>query len=549
MRKETNPARIKAIEILKKYGILVPFDDNVELYHGRARNIDDQSQTEWKVEANFDNGGNATGNYNLNKISALSTGNYGVARDFAHARTRKGQTAEVHRIVSSDSDALIFDNTVRIWKLEDDEQKEIIDAFKVLTNSFTISQLDPVEFEDRENYKVVMDFFKKDINTNHKFFTEEDLEEKYEIFKKENPNISYDLFYDIGSAVNTRFIIYQDPGDIIGCYINKVIPTILVNGEHIVINKEYVASWLYNNNIIGYNTLVTSATLDEDIENCMFFDTERINTEKVIGNRLALMMSRFDDFTRLLGDYCDDNEMIEKLTFSSPKETIEYIKSIDPYYASLFEGSTHTWEGYTIGEHTEAVLRVFEDSFLNDVPTQLVPFIKLAIIAHDIGKSTTTDRTKQKSATDEIAQILFKDMGIDPKASTIIRYIIGDSQTLTSAYYIGKKSSAKVELFNNCNKLISEVFGIESTKEIDTGLGLVCMLLQNCDSGAYTRFATIRDEKTGVYYHGGSDKFTSSFTSTQYPGRSKIRLTSPPNPIKDTAGSISPSNKDNSNTK
>ena len=236
MRKETNPARIKAIEILKKNGILVPFDDSVELYHGRARSLDNQAQADWKVEANFDNSGNNTGNYNVNKISALSTGNYGVARHFANARTRKGQIAEVHRIVSSDPDALIFDNTVKIWKLEEDAQKEIIGAFKVLTNSFTISQLNPVEFEDKDNYQVVLDFFKKDLNVNHKYFTEEELEDKYELFEKEHPDISYDLFFDIGSAVNTRFLIYQNPGDVIGCYINKHIPSITVNNEHIVIN-------------------------------------------------------------------------------------------------------------------------------------------------------------------------------------------------------------------------------------------------------------------------------------------------------------------------
>ena len=41
-------------------------------------------------------------------------------------------------------------------------------------------------------------------------------------------------------------------------------------------------------------------------------------------------------------------------------------------------------------------------------------------------------------------------------------------------------------------------------------LSSVCFCLQNSDSGAYTRYAKVKNSG-GIYSHGGNDSFTGSF--------------------------------------
>jgi len=130
-REHEDPRKIEAIENLERIGIFTPMS-NLELYHGRDPSGDKE---EWSVKSDFSNSGNNTGNWNINKISALNTGDFETARDFATERTlrkiRKDRAIDydqwsikkrefrrsieegeipigVHRIISSDPNAIII---------------------------------------------------------------------------------------------------------------------------------------------------------------------------------------------------------------------------------------------------------------------------------------------------------------------------------------------------------------------------------------------------------------------------------------------------------
>ena len=68
-----------AIKVLMDLGLLVKFDDSLELYHGRVG----RSGEEWSVDPNFTNADNSTGNRNVNSISALNASDQETAEEFA----------------------------------------------------------------------------------------------------------------------------------------------------------------------------------------------------------------------------------------------------------------------------------------------------------------------------------------------------------------------------------------------------------------------------------------------------------------------------------
>ena len=77
----------EALNILIEKGMFERVRD-IKLYHGRVGESDKIGQ--WKVEPEFNNASNATGNHNVNKIKALSTStDRQVAESYAKKRLKE----------------------------------------------------------------------------------------------------------------------------------------------------------------------------------------------------------------------------------------------------------------------------------------------------------------------------------------------------------------------------------------------------------------------------------------------------------------------------
>lgn len=77
--------RFKALETLKELGFLIPLTD-VDSYHGR---VGYENEPEWQVDPAFRNGGNDSGNSNINGRTTLYTSSKEVGEAFAKARGRQ----------------------------------------------------------------------------------------------------------------------------------------------------------------------------------------------------------------------------------------------------------------------------------------------------------------------------------------------------------------------------------------------------------------------------------------------------------------------------
>ena len=131
-------------------------------------------------------------------------------------------------------------------------------------------------------------------------------------------------------------------------------------------------------------------------------------------------------------------------------------------------------------------------------------------MSHDLGKGVAKDRADIKAKTTQVSRIFFNALSMPPAIQELMLFIINESQSYTTDYYVNKNVVAEYELRRICEKKLTQLFGSSSESLVD-GLVGACKMLQTCDSAAYTRYAVTRDSKTGVYYWNGNDRFTQGF--------------------------------------
>lgn len=289
-------------------------------------------------------------------------------------------------------------------------------------------------------------------------------------------------------------------------------------------SREYVSAWLQENKVVGlkYDQAGERGKV-EGQSVYAFIDLDRVNSEAVIGKRLAAIINTYEKLPKEFKNFAVLRPGSSDISLSSRLKTANasgVISALDPYMrkvnggVSLFDMPSGVSEGYTIGEHTESVLRVFEGTFEQTIPSEIVPIMKLALSVHDIGKGIATKDGKkyqQKEYTSLVCDKLFTSgiLGISPELKDVVKFMIGDAQELTTEYYVSGNSTAKDTLYKKCEQILQEKFGL-SDAGATQALANMCLIIQNCDSISYSQYGVIRgthDKESGVYYHGANRTF------------------------------------------
>lgn len=545
----------EAIEVLIKHGLLKRISDpeiSKHLYHGRAKKM---GEINWEVNPLFNNAGNNTGNQNVNAIPTLYCSALDTAKEFALARAKSVNEAQVYEIGSSDEDALIFDRfrLKSFFEGEDaksEKRKEVVSALKHLVTGRPISELIPAKFEDRKDYENVYKVFTELSREERNFLYDESAVKHIKVRLKEN-GLSCkndDIIRDVIASYNTFQLIAN--GNINYLLHNYLSPqsdyfkrNILINGKFYPFSSKYMTAWLEKMNVIGCFGGVDSATLDKRIKVISIFNLDKINTSKVVKSKKETTKNRYKTIDELIGHALKGKNKIANFDLSlGCKEIMDELNKNEKY-KRLFDLDAGLWEGFSIGEHTETVLRVFEDSFeedLNGKFDHVIPFVKLAIIAHDLSKGKFVQRKRagefagkpdyevkkiEAEYVKSVAKEFFDDYGVDPRLQKLLLFVIGESQKFTTDYLVKGNDNKWGELREKCGEILKEVFPEqEVTSRGKISLQAICEILQTCDSGAYTRMGITRDKKTGKYYFNGNDRFTESFKTPTDPAGRKQRL-------------------------
>ena len=579
LRHETDADRLEAMNALCKHGVFKRVAD-LQLYHGRS-NTDGQK---FAVSARYDNRFNPEGLPNLNHgVPALSTTtDPNIAKEFAEVRVendryRRGKTAsvaEIHRIVSNDPDAVIFDDeamTAIARGGDVHKQAEVTEAFRQLALPASLEhapiQLHNAPDADGGRRRIPLDYEKarQEIfpSIPRDFTKQAELlgmiqSGYYGIYDSDRRRVANTMGIrtpddGLSESISTPDWIENDVLDQIiriGNSYNAVCQypdraiAALVNGESAVsidyanrpISLSYVARWAKANHIVGATFEVDSATIQKTLMATYLFDLSKAKTPEQLQserqertNRLgrlacALSMNSTQSTQPVEVPHSDTlMNVLSNELWATPERIVNRAREVPlgvpgigrywETFGDVFDADAGNWEGYTLGEHTETVLRNFENTYADKLPARLLPIMRLCLVTHDIGKPVAV-HNGEKSDQDRYnalwATVFLAKAGVAQHMAELVVDMITAGKNLAAQAYVNNARSgidypneAKLdELRGFCSKSL-EHYGMTTITDSDAnGMADLCLVLLTCDAAAYTTTGVTHDaEMPGVYYN------------------------------------------------
>lgn len=537
---QEDPGKVEAREKLESIGLFIPMD-KLELYHGRDPNGDKE---EWSVRSDFSNSGNNTGNWNVNAIDALNTGDFATARDFAVERIlhklrersgldpfqfstkreeyrrqiRAGEIPiEIHRIISSDPNAIIISS-----EYSKSEQERISQAIIPLLPK--ILEGSPVDFKYRDTVPLFLETVNEDFNLKNKeYISQEEIPQileklKLRIQQSNNPQafIDEDFVKQVAGSINSRFLLRFTPVSLIHKFAISKSDTFKAafsseTGDiirQLPINRDFIARFLKSNHIVGLKIRVDSATLGRNISNTILFDLTKVNTVEKIKQKEQTFEKVFGEFSQEMNKSLESSKshplvkLLSENYYASPEEIIEEAKKVTGF-ENHFDKDAGNWEKFTLGEHTETVLRMFDETYADVLPAKLLPIMRLIILTHDLGKPEAAQEGKkneQKGFNLKEGSRFLNELGIENNLKELILGIIGQGQEITSDVFV-KKNKKSNELRQYSRELLDKIkkVGSGSLEGEEMAIYFMSFMLQNSDSGAYTDYAVTR-RRGGLWF-------------------------------------------------
>jgi len=438
--------------------------------------------------------------------------------------------AEVHEIVTADTDATVLDFSFDVANLDDEARAKYRQALKVL--AIPITEGSPVSFNDRDKvqpFATAINKLKKHLvlsSDASELAAEAGIEERVAL--------------QLASAYNSRQIARTKPSYLVSQLIEHsadiIADSIEVDGkrEELPINLEYVERFLRESHIVGVKQKISSATLGKDITSVSFFDLEKTITAKGLEVERQATRQRLGEmataFSKAAGYEAQPDQPLLKLledVHAKPRKLVEAAKMVDGY-DTIFEGDAGNWEGFTLAEHTETVLRNFDESFAENLPVELLAPMRLAILAHDVGKPIAAahgEKHKQKEYNVSQADDFLGKLGVDDRMRGLLLAVIGDGEELAFQIEVrGAGEPAASTMKALATKTLEQFYGSEevSDEQIE-GFSEMCKMLQVCDGGAYTSMA-VTNRSGGKGRHRNAPSFNDSFAQPIGFGKRTIRL-------------------------
>ncbi len=439
--------------------------------------------------------------------------------------------AEVHKIVTTNPDATVVNINFKKDKLSPEEQKSVSEALTKII--IPITEGSPLDFSDRdESARFLAEVKKGEIN----YLSRNDAETL-----ANSSGVKKELALQLASALNAQILASYQMNYLADNYLSTARDIVDLKfkgpeGEvYFPINMEYAQRFFRNANIVGTKSIVDSATLNKGIEVYSLFDLARVGTEdqvislrREIADKTGPLKDKIPNFTEKKEN--QGREIIQALADLHIKpETLVILAGNVSGFENIFEGSTGTWEGFTLGEHTETVLTNFDENFSDQLPAEYLPLMRLAILVHDMGKPEAVangEKSQQKKYNAQKALQFMNTIELDEKTKALVLSIIGDGATLAHNAQL-KPSEDNTKVMNEFSSIVlKNLFdGVNPSESEINNLSEIFKIFQTCDGGAYTSMAITRRPKEGR--HRNAPSFNNSFAKPINPGQRDIRYRKP----------------------
>ncbi len=525
----------------------------------------------WGYDPNFSNGGNSSHNNNFQKIDALNVTTQSSAEKYAKlkvdtfrraadkVRRLGGKAAkingrvyslgeldamqtETYRMTAENPNARIIEgDSVDLSKISVGDRQKFKAAIKDSLPS--VLEACPLDYDDRNKFNVSAlrsGLFRT-------LTKPSDVADRAKAF-----GLSEQSAQRLVSAINTRYLLENMPLESMKAMLTGLLhkkTEISVGGEKYNFSSEYFASYMKDLGIIGMHRYLNSPReiigkngKKERIGNfhsIFIFSQSEVDIDKNnerkrdtrnrIFGQIALRMNgilhgRGGEMARKSGVVSE----LEQRLYSTPREIVEKAKESCPWAKGFYEMDAGNKEGYTLQEHTETTLRIFEDNFADKLPAGLIPAAKLALLVHDIGKpiaAATSGNTKGQASFNAYYSAKFlEDAGVDADTRKLVSDLIGKGMHNSGSYAHYQDRPSLQRMHQISEEIARDNFGDVNLRNNADGIFDLLIALQTCDSGAYTRLAkTHRGAGQESVYYRNLDSFGNSFEKSDLGGR-KIRL-------------------------
>lgn len=434
--------------------------------------------------------------------------------------------AEVHDITTFDPDAVVVNLDFDIDTLNEESKEKYFAALRALAIPETEGS--PVSFDNRFNVGPIIEIVTR---LRKPFYSHEDVSQI-----ANEANVSERLVQQILGAFNASRYVQANPGLIVSKTLASEKSAVVdiqevIGGEQIgvPVNLEYVERWLHLAHIVGARHSVDSGTIGKTISVVALFDLDRVATvdskRKLrvnINKKLGGMAAVLEEVTEVKPE--PDSEIITLLqdAYVKPDRLVDAVRKIEGYN-ELFDMDTRVWEHYTLAEHTETVLRNFEESYADSVPVPYLPVMRLALLVHDMGKPIAARNSEGQKSYNLVQASDFMDKTkIDEQVKMLVLSMIGDGEDLAFQANVSDRGQhSEIELEAYASSTLGEIFGPDRvTDEMVRGFTEMCKMLQICDGGAYTAMA-VTDRGIGKGSYRNYPTFGASFEEPVDLGRRK----------------------------
>lgn len=553
--------RQRALRTLERLGFLVEAR-RVDTYHGRVRRA---GELEWSVDPVFANGGNATQHHNVHQRPVLYTASREIATEFATSRlddlvfqatiehckqliqadlpahrqdieaknlyasmpsqqrkaleeSLKAQfIPEIHQITSRDPRSYIMQAYFKPENLSQTDMAAFVHAIHTILPGITEGA--PPPFTHIQETKSIL----AALNTRDANYISE--QELTDIAEKTHTPIA--LVRRLVGAHNARKLLSENPRKILFAYLeNGAEQTSISMDEagsklNIPIHFEYVSRFFVVNHLIGIQHNVRSSTLNKIFPIVAYVDLDKTKTTLQIEKE----QQKIHDRMRGLADAFPSLPDWKQLSLRNPLLHVLEQHHIDPavfidsakaypFLDSLFKQDAGNWERFTIGEHTETVLRNFEENFADRIPSGYLMPMRLAILVHDLGKGEAArnqDKLNQDAYNEKKARFVLRHFRIPDNLSELIIALITKGTKLAFRHQMNPSDLPAYRVFEvYAHTVMRDFFGSSSTLlEQRLAFMEMCKILQLCDGGAYTDMAITR--VAGVGHFRNPPSFNDSF--------------------------------------
>ena len=450
--------------------------------------------------------------------------------DVSVAVATDSQTA-IYEIAAHKSDALLLD-TRAFWRerypgLADDSLNRAIKADKhKVTEALLqilparISEVLPFAFEDRHRIDQLAETFMAKTGS---YISGSEIDQAI----KANPPSHAQGLRQIATSINARIFLLLNPIEAANQMMDSPDEGFEIQFKHqpIPISSDYIKSAFQSLGVVGLIGDMNSGTLKERVDGVVsLFDLEEVDKAELIQEQKQEAISQmWQTGEALQAALAGDSPLLKLLNnnlHASPQAVVETAALVDGF-KEIFEASTGVWEGFSLAEHTETVLRNYADYFADSLPVPMQNVLKLALLTHDLGKPIVRAHNIRDKSLEHVSNIhwsakFLEKIGLGDKAIKYIHHLFEANQEYAAIYL--DSSSSSFEPIRARAKVALEQIDVRATAEAIEGFLKATSILFACDSGAYTAKATTRNERGQSYRN--YDSFGNSFDA----GSDKLKL-------------------------